>query len=143
MAQIISKSEYQGAVMKLCLDKRGILKSQHFSSHDRIELNFEMPLSEIVFDFYDKLKSISRGYASFDYHIIGNRPATLVRLDILLNGEMCDALSTLIHRDYAYDFGRNLENDLPNTGSAPTLATTAGYREFDRQIVSISAQYKF
>jgi len=107
-AQIISKSEYTGQIMTLCIAKRGILKNQVYLTSDRVELVFEMPLSDIVFDFYDKLKSISRGYASFDYHIIGNRPATLVRLDILLNGEMCDALSTLIHRDYAYDFGRKM-----------------------------------
>jgi GTP-binding protein LepA len=107
-AQIISKSEYVGQIMTLCIAKRGTLKNQVYLTSDRVELIFEMPLSDIVFDFYDKLKSISRGYASFDYHIIENRDATLVRLDILLNGEMCDALSTLIHRDYAYDFGRKM-----------------------------------
>lgn len=107
-AQIISKSEYFGAIMKLCLDKRGILVSQHYITADRVELNYDMPLSEIVFDFYDKLKSISRGYASFDYHQTGYRPAKLVRLDILLNGEPADALSTLIHADNAADFGRKM-----------------------------------
>ncbi|MCF0165923.1 MAG: elongation factor 4 [Bacteroidales bacterium] len=107
-AQIISKSEYFGQIMKLCLDKRGILKSQHFLTADRVELNYDMPLAEIVFDFYDKLKSISRGYASFDYHIIGYQKADLVKLDILLNGEQVDALSSLIHRDRAYDFGRRM-----------------------------------
>ena len=107
-AQIISKSEYFGAIMKLCLDKRGTLISQHYITADRVELNYDMPLSEIVFDFYDKLKSISRGYASFDYHQIGYRPAKLVRLDILLNGEPADALSTLIHADNAADFGRKM-----------------------------------
>jgi GTP-binding protein LepA len=108
LAQIISKSEYTGQIMTLCIEKRGIIKNQVYLTSDRVELTFEMPLSDIVFDFYDKLKSISRGYASFDYHIIGNRPAHLVRLDILLNGEMVDALSTLIHRDYAYDVGRKM-----------------------------------
>ncbi len=107
-AQIISKSEFFGPIMKLCLDKRGILKGQHYITADRVELTYEMPLSEIVFDFYDKLKSISKGYASFDYHIIGFRPARLVKLDILLNGEPADALSTLIHEDHAYDFGRKI-----------------------------------
>ncbi len=108
LAQVISKSDYIGQIMTLCIEKRGTIKNQVYLTSDRVELTFEMPLSDIVFDFYDKLKSISRGYASFDYHIIGNRPANLVRLDILLNGEMVDALSTLIHRDYAYDFGRKI-----------------------------------
>jgi GTP-binding protein LepA len=94
--------------MKLCLDKRGILKNQIYLSGNRVEITFEMPLAEIVFDFYDKLKSISRGYASFDYHPSGYKKADLVKLDILLNGEMVDALSTLIHRDNAYDFGRRI-----------------------------------
>jgi GTP-binding protein LepA len=107
-AQIISKSEYTGAIMKLCMDKRGSLKNQVYLTQDRVELNFEIPLGEIVFDFYDKLKSISKGYASFDYHISGYKEASLVKLDILLNGEPVDALSTLIHRDNAYDFGRRM-----------------------------------
>jgi len=108
IAQIISKSEYTGSIMKLCLDKRGTLKNQVYLTQDRVELNFELPLGEIVFDFYDKLKSISKGYASFDYHISGFKEAALVKLDILLNGESVDALSTLIHRDNAYDFGRRI-----------------------------------
>lgn len=107
-AQIISRSDFFGPIMKLCLDKRGTLVSQHFLTSDRVELNYDMPLSEIVFDFYDKLKSISKGYASFDYHITGYRDADLVKLDILLNGEQVDALSSLIHRDHAYDFGRKM-----------------------------------
>ena len=107
-AQIISKAEFFGPVMKLCLDKRGTLVGQHYITADRVELNYDLPLSEIVFDFYDKLKSISKGYASFDYHLIGFRPARLVKLDILLNGEPADALSTLIHEDNAYDFGRKM-----------------------------------
>lgn len=107
-AQIISKSEYFGQIMKLCLDKRGVLKNQHFITADRVELTYDMPLAEIVFDFYDKLKSISRGYASFDYHLIGYQKAELVKLDILLNGEQVDALSSLIHKDKAYDFGRRM-----------------------------------
>lgn len=107
-AQVISKADFFGPIMKLCLDKRGILVSQHYITTDRVELNFDLPLSEIVFDFYDKLKSISKGYASFDYHITDYRDADLVKLDILLNGEQVDALSSLIHRDHAYDFGRRM-----------------------------------
>ncbi|MDR1022639.1 MAG: translation elongation factor 4 [Prevotellaceae bacterium] len=107
-AQVITKTDYLGVVMKLCLDKRGILKNQHFISPTRVELSLDMPLSEIVFDFYDKLKSISRGYASFDYQLIDYRPAELVKLDILLNSEPVDALSALIHKDHAYDFGRKM-----------------------------------
>jgi GTP-binding protein LepA len=107
-AQVISKSEYFGVIMKLCLDKRGTLVSQHFLTSERVELNFEMPLAEIVFDFYDKLKSVSKGYASFDYHVTGYKPAELVKLDILLNSEPVDALSSLIHKDHAYDFGRRM-----------------------------------
>lgn len=107
-AQVISKSEFIGAIMTLCIDKRGTLKNQVYLTSDRVEVTFELPLAEIVFDFYDKLKSISKGYASFDYHVSGYRRADLVRLDILLNGEMVDALSTLIHRDNAYNFGRRM-----------------------------------
>jgi GTP-binding protein LepA len=107
-ANIITASEYIGQIMGLCLDKRGTLVNQHYLTAERAELVFNLPLGEIVFDFYDKLKSISRGYASFDYHISGYKPAKLVRLDILLNGEMVDALSTLIHFDNAYNFGRRM-----------------------------------
>ena len=107
-AQIISKAEFFGPIMKLCLDRRGTLVSQHYITADRVELNYDMPLSEIVFDFYDKLKTISKGYASFDYHMTGYRSARLVKLDILLNGEPADALSTLIHEDNAYTFGRKM-----------------------------------
>ncbi|MCB9014501.1 MAG: elongation factor 4 [Lentimicrobiaceae bacterium] len=107
-AQIISKSDYVGAVMTLCIGKRGTLKNQVYLTSDRIELTVELPLGEIVFDFYDKLKSISKGYASFDYHVTGYKQAKLVRLDVLLNGEPVDALSTLIHQDNAYDFGRRM-----------------------------------
>lgn len=107
-AQVITKPEYVGSIMKLCIDKRGVLKNQVYLTPSRIELTFEMPLAEIVFDFYDKLKSISRGYASFDYHPLDYRPGDLIKLDIKLNGENVDALSALIHRDKAYDFGRRL-----------------------------------
>ncbi|MFW5687775.1 MAG: translation elongation factor 4, partial [Bacteroidota bacterium] len=107
-AQIISKSDYIGAIMSLCMDKRGIIKNQVYLSTDRVELTFEMPLAEIVFDFYDRLKTISRGYASFDYHPIGYRQSELVKLDILLNGDHVDALSALIHRENAYEFGKKI-----------------------------------
>ncbi len=107
-AQIITRSEYIGAIMTLCLDKRGMLTKQEYLTAERAELTFDLPLGEIVFDFYDKLKSISKGYASFDYHITGYRPAKLAKLDILLNGEPVDALSTLIHFDNAYNFGRRM-----------------------------------
>ena len=108
VAQVITQTDYVGSIMNLCIDKRGILKNQVYLTRDRVEITFEMPLAEIVFDFYDKLKSISKGYASFDYYYSGYQKADLVRLDILLNGEMVDALSTLIHRANAYDFGRRM-----------------------------------
>ena len=107
-AQIISKPEYIGNIMTLCLGKRGILINQHYLTPTRVELLFEMPLTEIVFDFYDKLKSQTRGYASFDYHPIGYRESDIVKMDILLNGDKVDALSALIHRSRAQDFGRKL-----------------------------------
>ena len=107
-AQIITKDDYIGSIMKLCIDKRGILVNQQYVAANRVELTFDMPLGEIVFDFYDKLKSISKGYASFDYHITDFKPAKLVKLDILLNGDSVDALSALIHADNAYAFGRRI-----------------------------------
>lgn len=107
-AQIITKPEYIGSLMNLCMEKRGILKNQVYLTPSKVELQFEMPLAEIVFDFYDQLKSISRGYASFDYHMIDFRESDLVKMDIKLNGENVDALSALIHRSKAYDFGKRL-----------------------------------
>ena len=107
-AQIITKPEYIGNIMTLCLGKRGILMNQSYLTQTRVELIFEMPLTEIVFDFYDKLKSQTRGYASFDYHPIGYREADIVRMDILLNNDKVDALSALIHRSRAQEFGRKL-----------------------------------
>jgi GTP-binding protein LepA len=107
-AQIITKPEYIGNIMTLCLSKRGMLTSQNYLTQTRVELNFEMPLTEIVFDFYDKLKSGTRGYASFDYHPIGFKESDIVRMDILLNGDKVDALSALIHRQRSQDFGRKL-----------------------------------
>lgn len=107
-AQIITKSEFIGSIMTLCINKRGILLNQHFLTTDRVELQFEMPLGEIVFDFYDKLKSISKGYASFDYHPIGYRESDLVKMDILLNAEQVDALSALVHRSHAFELGKKM-----------------------------------
>ena len=107
-AQIITKSEYVGAVMNLCIDKRGELQNQVYLTTDRVELSFDMPLAEIVFDFYDRLKTISRGYASFDYHPVGYRESKLVKMDILLNGDQIDALSALIHKDKAFDLGKKI-----------------------------------
>jgi GTP-binding protein LepA len=107
-AQIITKPEYIGNIMNLCINKRGNLTHQHYLTPTRVELSFDMPLTEIVFDFYDKLKSMTRGYASFDYHPIEYRESDIVKMDILLNGEKVDALSALIHRGRAQDFGRKL-----------------------------------
>lgn len=111
-AQIFSQAEYLGGIMKLCLDKRGVLEKQHFLVGNRVELIFKMPLAEIVFDFYDKLKSVSKGYASFDYQKAGYQISKLVKLDILLNGEKVDALSSLIHEDFAYNLGKKMTEKL-------------------------------
>jgi GTP-binding protein LepA len=107
-AQVITKSEYIGQIMNLCIEKRGELRNQVYLTQDRVELTFEMPLAEIVFDFYDRLKSVSRGYASFDYHPIGYKESDLIRMDMLLNGEQLDALSALVHRSNAYDLGKKI-----------------------------------
>jgi GTP-binding protein LepA len=107
-AQIISKAQYIGPIIALCVDKRGIIKNQVYLTTDRVELTFELPLAEIVFDFFDKLKTISRGYASLDYELIGYRQSNMVKLDIMLNGEKVDALSAIVHRDKAYEWGKRL-----------------------------------
>lgn len=107
-AQIITKTDYIGPVIKLCMDKRGVLQNQNFLTTDRIEITFDLPLGEVVFDFYDKLKSISKGYASLDYYLNGYRPSRLVKLEILLNGDPVDALSTLTYIDNAYPIGRRM-----------------------------------
>ena len=107
-AQIITKAEFIGSIMTLCIGKRGVIIGQHYLTVDRVELTFNMPLAEIVFDFYDKLKSISKGYASFDYHPIGYQQSDLVKLDIRLNGEPVDALSALVHKIHAFDFGKKM-----------------------------------
>lgn len=107
-AQIITKSEYIGSIISLCIDKRGLIQNQNYLTTERVEMTFEMPLSEIVFDFFDKLKTISRGYASLDYHLIGFRESDMVKLDVMLNGERVDALSAIVHRGKAQEWGRKL-----------------------------------
>jgi len=107
-AQIITSADFVGAVMNLCIGKRGQLTNQTYLTSDRVELSFDMPLAEIVFDFYDRLKTISKGYASFDYHPIGYKQSVLVKVDVMLNGEPVDALSALIHKDNAYDIGKKM-----------------------------------
>ena len=107
-ASVITKSDYVGAIMSLCIEKRGELTNQVYLTTDRVELNFNVPLAEIVFDFYDRLKSISRGYASFDYHPIGFRTSQLVKMDMMLNGDIVDALSALVHKDNAYELGKKI-----------------------------------
>jgi GTP-binding protein LepA len=120
-ASIITRTDYIGNIMTLCLSKRGELIKQEYVSGNRVELHYDMPLAEIVIDFYDKLKSISKGYASFDYHPIGFRPSRLVKLDILLNGEPVDALSTLTHVDNSVFFGRPCAKNLRNSFLANNL----------------------
>jgi len=107
-AQIVTPSEYVGGIMKLAMDKRGIYKNTTYIDPTRADLSFEFPLAEIIFDFYDKLKSISRGYASFDYELIGYQESDLIKLDILLNAEPVDALSMIVHRSKSYDWGRKV-----------------------------------
>lgn len=107
-AQVITKSEYIGQIMTLCIEKRGELKNQVYLTQDRVEITFEMPLGEIVFDFYDRLKTVSKGYASFDYHPIGYKESDLIKMDLLLNGEQVDALSALVHRSNAFDLGKRI-----------------------------------
>ena len=107
-AQVITKAEFIGAIMTLCIGKRGVIIGQHYLTTDRVELTFNMPLAEIVFDFYDKLKSISKGYASFDYHPLGYQESDLVKLDIRLNNEPVDALSALVHRSHSFEFGKKM-----------------------------------
>ena len=107
-AQVITKSDYVGQIMNLCIEKRGELTNQVYLTQDRVEVSFDMPLSEVVFDFYDRLKTVSKGYASFDYHPIGYRKSDLIKLDVLLNAEQVDALSALVHRSNAYSLGKKI-----------------------------------
>ncbi|MEP7128097.1 MAG: translation elongation factor 4 [Chitinophagales bacterium] len=139
-AQVITKPEYLGSIMSLCIGKRGMLKNQSYLTPSRVEVTFEMPLAEIVFDFYDKLKSISKGYASFDYHPIGYRAGDLVKLDIKLNSENVDALSALIHKDRAYDFGRRicekLKELLPRQQFVIAIQAAIGQKIIARETIS-------
>jgi len=139
-AQIISKPEYIGNIMTLCLGKRGILLNQSYLTTTRVELIFEMPLTEIVFDFYDKLKSQTRGYASFDYHPIGYRDSEIVKMDILLNGDKVDALSALIHRSRSQDFGRKLceklKELLPRQQFQIAIQAAVGAKVIARETIS-------
>ncbi len=139
-AQIITKPEYIGAIMKLCMDKRGILLRQDYLTEDRVELSFEMPLAEIVFDFYDTLKSISRGYASFDYAPTKYQASDLVRLDIKLNSEPVDALSALVHREKAESFGRRickrLKELLPRQQFMIAIQAAVGAKIIARETIS-------
>jgi GTP-binding protein LepA len=139
-AQIITKPEYIGAIMTLCLDKRGVLIKQFYLTQDRVEMVFDLPLAEIVFDFYDRLKSISRGYASFDYHMKDFRETDLVRLDIRLNGEPVDAMSALVHREKAEAFGRQickkLKELLPRQQFVIAIQASVGAKVIARETIS-------
>ncbi|MCB9294874.1 MAG: elongation factor 4 [Lewinellaceae bacterium] len=139
-AQIITKPEFIGAIMGLCLEKRGILKKQYYLTQNRVELAFELPLAEIVFDFYDRLKSISRGYASFDYQPLDYRKSDLVKLDIRLNGEPVDALSALVHREKAEAFGRKickkLKDLLPRQQFVIAIQAAVGAKVIARETIS-------
>ena len=139
-AQIITKSEYVGPVMSLCIEKRGVLANQVYLTSDRVELTFSMPLGEIVFDFYDKLKTISRGYASFDYFPDGYKQSNLVKMDILLNGDQVDALSALIHRDHAHNLGKRicikLKELIPRQQFMIALQAAIGAKIIARETIS-------
>ncbi len=139
-AQIITKPDYIGSIMSLAMDKRGTLTKQNYLTTDRVELSFEMPLAEIVFDFYDKLKSISRGYASFDYAPIDYRASDLVKLDIKLNGDNVDAMSSLVHRTKADPFGRKickkLKELLPRQQFVIAIQAAIGQKIIARETIS-------
>jgi GTP-binding protein LepA len=139
-AQIITKPDYIGSIMKLCLDKRGMLQKQTYLTPSRLEMNFHMPLAEIVFDFYDQLKSLTRGYASFDYHVIDYRLTDLVRLDIKLNQEQVDALSALVHRSKAEQMGRKmcekLKTLLPRQQFQIAIQAAIGAKVIARETIS-------
>ncbi|MCB0618477.1 MAG: translation elongation factor 4 [Saprospiraceae bacterium] len=140
LAQVITKPEFIGNIMTLCMEKRGTLTKQHYLTTERVELTFELPLAEIVFDFYDRLKSISRGYASFDYAPINYRKSDLVKLDILLNGDSVDALSALVHRDKAAAFGRKicqkLKELLPRQQFVIAIQAAVGAKIIARETIS-------
>ena len=139
-AQIITKPDYIGTIMKLCMDKRGVLTKQTYLTQSRVEMTFEMPLAEIVFDFYDRLKSITKGYASFDYAMIDFRASDLVKLDIRLNSEPVDALSSLVHREKAESFGRRickkLRELLPRQQFMIAIQASIGAKIIARETIS-------
>jgi len=139
-AQVITKPEFIGSIMNLCMEKRGILTNQVYLSTSRVELSFEMPMAEIVFDFYDKLKSISKGYASFDYHMTDFKKGDLVRMDIKLNGDNVDAFSTMIHRDKAYNFGsklcKKLRELIPRQQFVIAIQAAIGMKIIARETIS-------
>ncbi|MFZ1788808.1 MAG: elongation factor 4, partial [Saprospiraceae bacterium] len=139
-AQVITKPEYIGAIMTLCIEKRGLLTKQTYLTTERVELSFELPLAEIVFDFYDRLKSISRGYASFDYTPIDYRASDLVKLDIRLNGEPVDALSSLVHKLKAESLGRKicsrLKELLPRQQFVIAIQASVGAKIIARETIS-------
>ena len=139
-AQIITKSDYVGAIMNLCIDRRGILKNQVYLTSSRVELNFDLPLAEIVFDFYDQLKTISRGYASFDYHPINYRESDLVKVDVLLNAEPVDALSFLVHRGKSHEIGKKmckkLKELIPRQQFVVALQAAIGAKIIARETIS-------
>ena len=139
-AQIITKSEFIGGIIKLCMDKRGIIKNQNYLTADRVELSFDMPLAEIVFDFFDRLKTISKGYASLDYHLIGFRESDMVKLDVQLNGDKVDALSAIVHREKAYEWGRKLCEKLkeliPRHMFEVAIQATIGQKIIARETIS-------
>ena len=139
-AQIITKSDYVGAIMNLCIDRRGILKNQVYLTSNRVELNFDLPLAEIVFDFYDQLKTISRGYASFDYHPINYRESDLVKVDVLLNTEPVDALSFLVHRGKSHEIGKKmckkLKELIPRQQFVVALQAAIGAKIIARETIS-------
>jgi len=139
-AQIISKPEFIGSIMSLCMEKRGVMTKQHYLTQDRVELTFELPLAEIVFDFYDKLKSLSRGYASFDYSPLDYRASDLVKLDIKLNGDNVDAMSSLVHRTKAESFGRKickkLKELLPRQQFVIAIQASIGQKIIARETIS-------
>lgn len=139
-AQIITKSDYVGAIMNLCIDRRGILKNQVYLTSSRVELNFDLPLAEIVFDFYDQLKTISRGYASFDYHPINYRESDLVKVDVLLNTEPVDALSFLVHQGKSHEIGKKmckkLKELIPRQQFVVALQAAIGAKIIARETIS-------
>jgi GTP-binding protein LepA len=139
-AQVITKPDFIGSIMNLCMDKRGILTNQVYLTETRVELTFDMPMAEIVFDFYDKLKSISKGYASFDYYLTSFKPGDLVRLDIKLNGENVDAFSTMIHRTKAYNFGsklcKKLRELIPKQQFVIAIQAAIGMKIIARETIS-------